>query len=71
MLYRFRIIRRRDTWRVETWDPEPPYGPAWQPAYSGALTIDEARAFLADARVLHWDDDSHLTGHYTFGSTGP
>lgn len=65
-LFRFRIRAARGKWRVETWDAEPPYGPAWQPALSGALTVDEARGFFDGAAVLRWDDDSRMSGVYIF-----
>ena len=65
-LFTFRIIRKGGKWRVETWDAEPPYGPAWQPAYSGAVTVEEARLFFDTATVLEWHDQAHMSGRYTF-----
>uniref|UniRef100_A0A6M3L130 Uncharacterized protein n=1 Tax=viral metagenome TaxID=1070528 RepID=A0A6M3L130_9ZZZZ len=64
--YRFRIRHARGKWRLETWEDEPPYGPGWQPAYTGAESVDVARAFLDTAAELHWDDDQHLSGEYRF-----
>ena len=66
-LYRFRIVARRGKWRVETWDAEPPYGPAWQPALTGCESADEARTFFDTATVLRWDPE-RLSGHYSFGT---
>lgn len=78
-LYRFRIHAARGKWRVETWEEARPEDcPAgcsaaawansrgWQPALTGALTIDEAREFFDGAAVLRWDDESRMTGVYTF-----
>jgi hypothetical protein len=65
-LYTFRIRRdSRGKWRVETWDAEPPYGPGWSPALTGALTLDDARTFL-DTALVEWSDDSRMGGRYTF-----
>jgi len=65
-LWTFRIRQARGAWRVETWDAEPPYGPGWQPAYTHAPSLDDARAFLDTASVLEWDDESRMSGRYTF-----
>jgi hypothetical protein len=64
--YAFRIRKARGAWRVETYDHEPPYGPGWQPAYSGAPTVEDCRAWLAPASLLEWDDETRMAGRYTF-----
>ena len=64
-LLTFRIRPARGRWRVETWCAEPPFGPAWQPALTGALTVDEAREFFDTATVIEWDEN-RLGGRYTF-----
>ena len=53
--YDFRIVRKsgRHPWRVETWDAEPPYGPAWQPLYSGFDSLAEIRAAFAGPDGWH------------------
>ena len=65
-LYTFRIRAARGKWKIETWEAEPPYGPGWQPAYSGAPTLDDARAFFDKAAVLTWDGPDRMSGRYTF-----
>jgi hypothetical protein len=71
MLWRFRIRRVRGAYRIETWDAEPPYGPAWQPACTGLPTLEHAQAWLAGAPVLRWDDETRMSGEYTFARPSP
>ena len=65
-LCKFRIRLVRGSWRIETWEALPPYGPGWQPVYTGAPTLDDARAFFGTAKTLIWADGSHMTGEYSF-----
>jgi hypothetical protein len=65
-IYTFRIRKARGAWRIETWENEPPYGPAWQPALTGCETIEQAREFFDTAKMLEWDNDSQMTGRYHF-----